>query len=42
MDNPIEGPLTRELREIGDGKRDFPKTTARRHHFVPVGAPAEL
>jgi hypothetical protein len=36
MENPIEGPLARELREIGEGKRDFPKTTARRHHFVPA------
>ena len=36
MPNPTEGPLVRELREIGEGKRTFPKTTARRHHYVPA------
>jgi Protein of unknown function (DUF4238) len=32
----LEGPLARELREISEGERDFPATTARRHHFVPA------
>src|SRR5262245_44960967 len=36
MGNPIEGPLVRELRQIGAGKRAFPKTDARRHHYVPA------
>jgi Protein of unknown function (DUF4238) len=34
--SPIEGPLVRDLREIAEGKREFPKTTARRHHYVPA------
>ena len=32
----VQGPLARELREMIDGKRDFPATAARRHHFVPA------
>jgi hypothetical protein len=32
----MEGPLVRELREIGEGSRDFPVSTARRHHYVPA------
>lgn len=32
----VVGPLAHELGEIGDGKRQFPTTTARRHHFVPA------
>jgi len=36
MHAPVEGPLARELRDIADGNRDFPETTARRHHYVPA------
>jgi hypothetical protein len=32
----VEGPLAEELREIADGRRAIPPTTARRHHFVPA------
>ncbi|MEA2493950.1 MAG: hypothetical protein QOJ29_1861 [Thermoleophilaceae bacterium] len=31
----VEGPLARELREIGE-RESFPDTQARRHHFVPA------
>jgi hypothetical protein len=32
----VEGPLAHELREIAEGTRTVPQTTARRHHFVPA------
>jgi len=32
----METDLSFELREIAEGTRPFPETTARRHHFVPA------
>jgi Protein of unknown function (DUF4238) len=38
----LEGPLVGHLREIAEGKRAFPSTTARRHHYVPSFALARF
>ena len=42
MYDEVLGPLARELREISDGKREFPSTPARRHHYVPAFALAQF
>src|ERR1700721_2779820 len=38
----LEGPLVSHPREIAEGERAFPSTTARRHHFVPSFALARF